>query len=242
MDTTETQEENIILSTDEKTNVYNEENNQDKQEISKEEKKKKRLNDECIELKNIKYKSMLLNGVQKETEIKNNLFDIEKVLEKEMQTSQTNIPWTKLEKATKLKKLVDFAETYGDKNKLSEIEIAKLKTVLKESIDRKHLQRIKDVNYDKETCTIIDIPLLTFNENSRKFIVRRNEKKQNTLKSVGAVKRKSAKSKLKTGKNAKTSKIKQPKVGKPKTTKDNKRQHNKTSKSPKTPKSPPSKK
>jgi len=230
MDNTEIDEENIKLSPDDTEN----------QEDSKEDKKKKRLNDECIELKNIKYKSMLLNGVQKETEIKNNLFDIEKVLEKEMQTTQTNVPWTKLEKATKLKKLVDFSESYGKKNNLSEVEISKLKTVLKESIDRKHLQRVKDVNYDKETCTIIDIPLLTFNENSRKFIVRRNEKKQNTLKSVGAVKRKSAKSKLK-GKNAKTSKIKQPKLSKLKT-KDTKRLHNKTSKSPKTPKSPPPKK
>ena len=230
MDNTEIQEENIKLSEDDTEN----------QQDSKEDKKKKRLNDECIELKNIKYKSMLLNGVQKETEIKNNLFDIEKVLEKEMQSTQTNIPWTKLEKATKLKKLVDFSESYGKKNNLSEVEISKLKTVLKESIDRKHLQRVKDVNYDKETCTIIDIPLLTFNENTRKFIVRRNEKKQNTLKSVGAVKRKSAKSKLK-GKNAKTSKIKQPKLSKLKT-KDTKRLHNKTSKSPKTPKSPPPKK
>ena len=230
MDNTEIQEENIKLSADETEN----------QEDSKEDKKKKRLNDECIELKNIKYKSMLLNGVQKETEVKNNLFDIEKVLEKEMQSTQKNIPWTKLEKATKLKKLVDFSESYGKKNNLSEVEISKLKTVLKESIDRKHLQRIKDVNYDKETCTIIDIPLLTFNENTRKFIVRRNEKKQNTLKSVGAVKRKSAKSKLKS-KNAKTSKIKQPKLSKLKT-KDTKRLHNKTSKSPKTPKSPPPKK
>ncbi len=230
MDNTEIQEENIKLSADETEN----------QEDSKEDKKKKRLNDECIELKNIKYKSMLLNGVQKETEVKNNLFDIEKVLEKEMQSTQKNIPWTKLEKATKLKKLVDFSESYGKKNNLSEVEISKLKTVLKESIDRKHLQRIKDVNYDKETCTIIDIPLLTFNENTRKFIVRRNEKKQNTLKSVGVVKRKSAKNKLKS-KNAKTSKIKQPKLSKLKT-KDTKRLHNKTSKSPKTPKSPPPKK
>ena len=234
MDTTEIQE-NTKISTDETENLSNE--NEDNTKVDK---KKKRLNDECIELKNIKYKSMLLNGVQKETEIKNNLFDIEKVLEKEMQLTQANIPWTKLEKATKLKKLVDFSESYGKKNNLSEVEISKLKTVLKESIDRKHLQRIKDVNYDKETCTIIDIPLLTFNENTRKFIVRRNEKKQNTLKSVGAVKRKSAKSKLKS-KNAKTSKIKQPKLTKLKT-KDTKRLHNKTSKSPKTPKSPPPKK
>lgn len=201
--------------------------------------KTKNQKDECIELKNIKYKSMLLNGVQKETEIKSNLFQVEEFLEKEMKTSNENIPWTKLEKATKLKKLMEFAVLHASKLKLNEDEIDNLKTVLKESIDRKHLQRVKDVNYDKEKCIINDIPLLYFNENTRKFIIRRNDKKSSTLKTSLAPKRKSAKLKQKS-RATKTNKVKQIKVGKAKTSKEKK--HNKTSKSPKTPKSPPSKK
>ena len=40
--------------------------------------------DECMELKNIKYKSMLLNGTQvKETKSSNNLIHLEKFLEEE---------------------------------------------------------------------------------------------------------------------------------------------------------------
>lgn len=206
---------------------------------NKSKKQKSNQKDECIELKNIKYKSMLLNGVQKETEIKSNLFQVEEFLEKEMKTSTENIPWTKLEKATKLKKLMEFALVHSEKLKLNEDELDNLKTVLKEAIDRKHLQRVKDVTYDKEKCIIHEIPLLYFNENTRKFIIRRNDKKSNTIKTSLGPKRKSAKVKQK-GRTTKTNKVKQLKVGKAKTSKEKK--HNKTSKSPKTPKSPPPKK
>lgn len=201
--------------------------------------KQKKQKDECIELKNIKYKSMLLNGVQKETQVKSNIFQVEEFLEKEMKISTENIPWTKLEKASKLKILMEFAANHSEKLKLNEEETDNLKTVLKEAIDRKHLQRVKDVNYDKEKCIINEIPLLHFNETTRKFIIRRSDKKPNTLKTSLGPKRKSAKIKQK-GRTAKTNKVKQTKIGKAKTSKEKK--HNRTSKSPKTPKSPPPKK
>lgn len=189
-------------------------------------KKKKKKSDECIELKNIQYKTMLLNGVQKEIRISKTEEDIENILEKE-KNLVSNVPWTKLEKGIKIKKLVEYAIEYAKENSLNASETLNLKNILKNAIDRKHLQRMKDIEYDKETGVIINIPLLTFNSTTRKFILRRQEKKS-THKSFTPLRRKGSKSKAtKTHKQGKTGK-----TIKAKTQKDKKVTHNKTSKSP----------
>ncbi len=193
---------------------------------------KKKKNDECIELKNIQYKTMLLNGVQKELKASKTEEDIENILEKEKNLN-LSVPWTKLEKGTKIKKLVAFSEKYGIDNKLSKDEVLKLKTLLKNAIDRKHLQRMKDITYDKETGTIIDIPLLSFDQETRNFILRRQEKKS-TQKSFTPYKRKTGKGKTsKQTKQSKNSKAtKSGKATRTKVQKEKKTTHNKTSRSP----------
>ena len=139
-------------------------------------KKKSKKTDECIELKNIQYKTMLLNGVQKEIKISKTEADIEDILEKEKNLN-LSVPWTKLEKGIKIRKLICFAEQYGIDNSLTTDELVKLTNLLKTAIDRKHLQRMKDITYDKETGVIVDIPLLSFDEKTRNFVLRRQEKK-----------------------------------------------------------------
>ena len=62
---------------------------------------------ECQELKNIKYKTMLLNGVPlQETKSSNNLTNLDKFLESE-KNNNINEPWCKLNKTIKTKKLQD---------------------------------------------------------------------------------------------------------------------------------------
>ena len=64
-------------------------------------------NEECVELKNIKYKTMLLSGAPiQETKSANDLSNLEKFLEKE-QNNNKNEPWCKLDKTIKTKKLID---------------------------------------------------------------------------------------------------------------------------------------
>ena len=55
---------------------------------------------------------------------------------------------------------------------------------------RKKLQRVKDINYNKETGEIISIPGLTFQKN--KFTIKRADKKNTTLK-VGSKNKKEKK-------------------------------------------------
>jgi len=60
-----------------------------------------------------------------------------------------------------------------------------LKKYLEESLDKKKLQCVKDVQYDKTTGKIKSIPNLHFNIATRKFTIKRNEKRVSTLKSLG---------------------------------------------------------
>ena len=94
-------EENIEI------NINENEKENEKEKLEPKTSKKKK-NDECIELKNIQYKTMLLNGVQKEVRASKTEEDIENILELEKNLN-LSVPWTKLEKGTKIKKLVAFS-------------------------------------------------------------------------------------------------------------------------------------
>lgn len=138
---------------------------------------------ECIELKNIKYKSMLLSGNTKDDvkETVENMSNLDIFLNDEKQTV-TNEPWIKLDKTTKLQKFKEYVElnykeeTTDEKNSLYR--------VLAINLDRKKLLKAKDVLYDKDTGVITSIPVLQFNPTTKKFTLKRCEKRQSTLKSL----------------------------------------------------------
>jgi hypothetical protein len=140
------------------------------------------MHDECLELKNIKYKSMLLNGsVLKETKTSNNLNCLDNFLENE-KNNNVNEPWSKLDKTIKTKKLLDYVETYKRENQLTEEEESLLVQFFKDCLDRKKLQRVKDVVYDKETGNIKDIPALTFVKSNKHFTLKNLDKRISTHK------------------------------------------------------------
>jgi hypothetical protein len=140
--------------------------------------------DECIELKNIKYKTMLLSGnVMNETKVSNDISNLEKFLE-DNNTNGDLEPWSKLDKTIKTKKIVAFATVYSEKNQLSEKESQLLIAFLKDSLDKKRLSRVKDVVYDKETGEIKEIPSLSFNKTTSHFTLKNLDKRVSTLKSL----------------------------------------------------------
>ena len=104
---------------------------------------------ECNELKTIKYKTLLMNGIAwPETKSSSDLVNLDKYLENE-KNSNANEPWSKLDKTAKIKKLALFAEGYKSDHTLSDEEFSKLTSFLKDCLDMKKLQRVKDVIYDK---------------------------------------------------------------------------------------------
>jgi hypothetical protein len=140
--------------------------------------------DECIELKNIKYKTMMLSGtVVKETKSSTDLTNLEKFLEDDKINIQTE-PWSKLDKTIKTKKMMSYAEEYVKKNNLSSDEESALRAFLKDCLDKKKIQRIKDVIYDKETGAIKEIPALFFNKPTKHFTLKHTDKRVSTLKSL----------------------------------------------------------
>ena len=127
-------------------------------------------NDECLELKNIKYKTMLMNNIQptKQPQITN----IESFLEKEKNINKKQ-HWSKLSKLSKKNKLIEYCDMYSEKHKLTENEKQQLKTFLLKSLERKKLQRVKDVIYDTETQMIINIPTLVLNKQTSRYTLKK---------------------------------------------------------------------
>ena len=159
-------------------NTETTENTENKElEIEKEE--------ECIELKNIKYKTMLINGVAlNESKSSQSLHNLDKFLENEKNSSE-NEPWCKLNKTIKIKKITEYViDDYKQHHELDELECENLIKFLKDCLDRKKLQRIKDVIYDKENGTIKEIPALTYVRTTKHFTLKNIEKRISTLKSL----------------------------------------------------------
>lgn len=144
----------------------------------------KEKEEECLELKNIMYKTMLINGNPlPETKSEKDLSNLDKFLESE-KINNTNEPWCKLNKTIKTKKLVDFVEKYKTDNNLDNEESKLLTIFLKDCIDRKKLQHVKDVVYDKTNGSIKEIPALTYTKSNKHFTLKNIDKRVSTLKSL----------------------------------------------------------
>jgi hypothetical protein len=157
---------------------------------------------ECNELKNIKYKTMLLNGNPlHETKSSNDLSNLEKFLEDE-KINNSNEPWCKLNKTIKTKKLVEFVDQYKIEKKLDDNESNNLITFLKDCLDKKKLQRVKDVIYDKINGVVKDVPALHYIKSNKHFTLKNVDKRVSTLKSLAPKKvNKSIKNKVEDDEN-----------------------------------------
>jgi hypothetical protein len=83
-----------------------------------------------------------------------------------------------------MKKLQEYVAIYKEDNNLSDEENDLLITFLKDCIDRKKLQRVKDVIYDKENGKIKEIPALHYMKTNKHFTLKNLDKRVSTLKSL----------------------------------------------------------
>ena len=161
------------------------------------------MTDECVELKNIKYKTMLLSPNNMDVKTKGNVLNLDEII-KQDKINNEKLPWNKLNKTVKLKKINDYIKIYSKSNEISNDVSDELKTLLHTSIDNKMLQKAKDIVYDKNDGIIKNIPGLTFNKSSKKFTIRNTEKKVSPLRSLAPKnKKKTVKNKSDKNKNAK---------------------------------------
>ncbi len=147
------------------------------------------MTEECQELKNIKYQTMLLNNNSKIVSSKENSINLEELLEREKNNNK-NKPWSKLGRSLKMKKITEFVDYFAEENKITAAEKTQLHKYLNYSLDRKKLQRVKDVIYDTKNERIKSIPGLTFNKQKQKFTLRRTDRKKSTLKGLAPKRKK----------------------------------------------------
>ena len=72
-----------------------------------------------------------------------------------------------------MKLLSDYADTYGNDQKLSVEQIAELRTYFKFTLNVTKLLKLKDIIYNKELQKIENIPMLCIENN--KFFINRNK-------------------------------------------------------------------
>jgi hypothetical protein len=75
------------------------------------------------------------------------------------------LPWNKLNKSLKLKRVMEFVDEFSEKEHLDDSKKDQLKQMLKDKLDRKCLQRVKDVVYNNELEKIESIPSLIHTQN-----------------------------------------------------------------------------
>ena len=144
--------------------------------------------EQCAELKNIQYKTMLLTGKPiQESKSNNSLINLNEFLEQE-KLSNAGEPWCKLNKSAKIAKLNDYIDVYKAANNLDTEEEHLLTVFFKESLEKKKLQRVKDVNYDKVNGVIKDIPGLTYVKAKKHFTLKNMDKRASTLDSLSSKK------------------------------------------------------
>ena len=153
-------------------------------------------NDDCLTLKNINYQTMLLNRNSTINVDKDETSNIDTYLLKEQEMiGAGKKPWNKLEKITKINKLNEFVDDFSKTEDIS-IEIsAEIKRYLRTSLERKRLQRIKDVTYDALKGKIVKIPGFTYNKKNNKYALRRVDKKNSISKSLAPQKQKTKRKK-----------------------------------------------
>lgn len=143
------------------------------------------VKEECVELRNMKYKSMLLkkSNTKQLTKCNSNV-DIDSFLEKE-RTQNKEDQWAKLDKSMKISKITTFVESYSSENNLNEKDKTFLHDFLLYCLDQKKFTKTKDVVYDKVTGTITSIPCLLYTPTLvKKFTLKRCEKRPSTLSSL----------------------------------------------------------
>jgi hypothetical protein len=141
----------------------------------------KKLKKENSQIKTLKYKNIGIPWSNRKNTT--SLDNLEAMLETE-RFENTNENWNKLSKTIKIQKLLVYAEKYKEENNLSDNDYELLILFFKDCLDKKKLQKIKDVEYNRETGEIDNISTLIHNKTNNHFTLKNIHKKVSTLKSL----------------------------------------------------------
>ena len=148
--------------------------------------------EECQELKNIRYKTMLQSSNNNKllvSTLTKDLSNANLLLDNECNNNKKET-WNKLDKSIKMDKIGNYIESISSNYNLTKDEKLSLKQYLSNQIDKKNLLKSKDVLYSKDKGMIDSIPTLQFNNNTRKFSLKKTGQHISTVKALGPTKKK----------------------------------------------------
>ena len=148
--------------------------------------------EECQELKNIRYKTMLQSSNNNKllvSALTKDLSNANLLLDNECNNNKKET-WNKLDKSIKMDKIGNYIESISFNYNLSKDEKHSLKQYLSNQIDKKNLLKNKDVIYLKDKGIIDSIPTLQFNNTTRKFSLKKTGQHISTVKALGPTKKK----------------------------------------------------
>lgn len=137
----------------------------------------------CKEYENIKYRTMLNKGTNIEvtnTESENRINDF---LNQESKTNRLE-SWSKLSKTQKVNHIINYIELISDKYELTQKEKETSILFFTSLLNKKKLNKTTDIEYDKEKRSIISIHNLSFNTNTRGFVIKKEVEKNKTKKNI----------------------------------------------------------
>ena len=79
------------------------------------------------------------------------------------------LPWNKLEKGSKMNRILVFVKSQKDENELTETQTKELKNLLFKGCENSLFNKVTDVKYNQETGLIESFKNLEFNESSKKY-------------------------------------------------------------------------
>lgn len=119
---------------------------------------------------------MLINGNSRDiapSTDPTDLPNIEDILDKEREREQKE-PWNRLDKTAKVQKLLVYSDNVASREKLSKQETLTMRAQLIAYLDKKLLQRNRDVTYNKVDGLITDVPALEWASSPKRFTLRRS--------------------------------------------------------------------
>jgi hypothetical protein len=137
---------------------------------------------ECKEFNNLKYRTMINTGTNLENNVDTSEDTITNFLNMDIETNKKGV-WSKLTKTEKIKKIKHYI---NDKLKLeynlTDEEITNTIKIFNIMIDRKKLSKNTELSYNQDNGFIEQISGLTFNTETRKFVINQETNKNSKTK------------------------------------------------------------
>jgi hypothetical protein len=137
---------------------------------------------ECKEFNNLKYRTMINTGTNLENNVDTSEDTINNFLNMDIESNKKGM-WSKLTKTEKIKKIKHYInEKLKPEYKLTEEEITNTIKIFNMMIDRKKLSKNTELSYNQDNGFIEQISGLTFNTETRKFIINQEINKNSKTK------------------------------------------------------------